>query len=135
MENREESGTVLVEEAMALALAGRHGEAMSLLISGAGSGSGGDLDGTRPPAERLTLARLLELRGTDADRARARRLLAALAAENGATGWRATLALARIARTEMRYEEAATHLKEVLAAFRGDAPLRDDLTLAMIQRV
>jgi hypothetical protein len=121
MDSRDESGAMLIEEAMALAVAGRHGEALSVL-TGRGRIRSGRRTSTRASSRGAAGAGAPARAARNGRRPDAARAIcsARWPVTAGALAWRARLELARIARVERRYEEAAGHLQHVLAAFRGD---------------
>ncbi len=105
----------IVEEAYALALLGRHDEALRVLEA-ASPGAG-------PEAAALDLARarLLAARGRSEDLALARQVLSPLAGGSDEHSWLARVELARVARREGRLREAAEILRDALAELRRAA--------------
>jgi transcriptional regulator with GAF, ATPase, and Fis domain len=103
----DETRRLLLEEAYAAALFGRFEESRRLLaeLSGAAGAS-------------LCGARLAVTRGSEAERARGREELESLLGADGDESWRAALDLARLARDEGRFADAAALLKQAIERFR-----------------
>jgi len=105
---------LLLEEAAALSLLGRHDEALDLIADGAADSA----QGPTPRALPLLHARILIARGAAGDLAAARRILERLADSDG-RDWRTELGLSRLHAREGRRVDAATLLKSALDHFRA----------------
>lgn len=116
--NESESLRSALEEAYALALAGLFEKSLGLLDH---LGRDPDEPGIRAELRSVDVARarVLLASGIPENRRVAVKLLSKTAEDDGDGSWRASLELARVARSEGRVTEAATLLKSALGSFRA----------------
>lgn len=112
--------SIALAEAYALALRGRHAEALRLLDGLLESCTESEEPAAVEPI-LLAQARVLLARGSDEDRALARDTLAHIAEGLGVHAWSARLDLTHLAVREGRTSDAAHLLKRTLEGFRRSA--------------
>lgn len=133
-QSEEEAAGLLAQEALALALAGRGGEALVLLDTGAAA-----LEEKGEPELLpwlfLSKARILLSRGTTAERQQALQALEKLVSFDSLPGWLAALELARVAREEARLPAAASLLQHALDGFRRHGGNLDEAAECSLEKL
>jgi transcriptional regulator with GAF, ATPase, and Fis domain len=121
------AGSLLLEEAYALALDGRFCESLTMLDGW----SSGPAIGVEPLSFELFRARVLIARGEPGDLEAARRLLESSRKRRTEGGWRGDLTLARLDLRDGHPTRAAVLLKQALDGFRGHGEIHPDAAPAL----